>query len=82
MLNITNFFEKFKKIEKGSRDKQNVVIDIVKKHTKIELSVPMFEIKEESVRFKCSPVFRNEIMMKKDKIEEDLKEQKIYLKIT
>ena len=82
MFNISQFFEKFKTIERSSTEKILTVINTIKKHTKIELQKESLEIKEETVKLKCSPAFRNEIFMKKSVIEDDLKSQNIYLKIT
>lgn len=82
MFNISQFFEKFKNIEKSSSEKTSAVINTIKKFTKIELQKESLEIREETIRLKCSPVFKNEIFMKKELIEEDLKNQKIYLRIT
>lgn len=82
MFNIKEFFEKFRNIEKGSKERLEVIIKTIKWHTKIELSIENLEVGENNIKLKCNPVFKNEIFMKKEVIEEDLRNQKIYLKLS
>ena len=61
--------------------KQVVVLDIVNRVAKVNLSKEMLQIKNEELRIVCSPVFRNEIFMHKQEIEDSFKSQNIFLKI-
>ena len=41
----------------------------------------MLEIKQDKLKINCNPVFRNEIFIHKNKIEDVLKSKKIFLKL-
>lgn len=81
MNNITNFLQKFLKIEKNNNTKLSIILEVIKKETNIELKKEMLETKRNSLKIKCNPVFRNEIFMHQSRIEESLKQQKIFLKL-
>ena len=81
MLNITNFLEKFLKLDKDNNFKLATIIEVIKKETGIELKKEDIEIKGEQIKIKTNPVIRNEIFMHKDFVESSLKSQKIFLKI-
>jgi len=81
MFNISNFLQKFLSLEKDNNTKLAIILKVIKKETNIDLSKEMLEIKMDNVKLNCNPVFRNEIFMHRPKIEELLKEQKIYLNI-
>lgn len=81
MFNISGFLEKFLSLEKDNNTKIALILDIIKQKTDLELSREMLEIKGESVRLNCNSVFRNEIFMHQAEIEEELKAQKIFLRL-
>ena len=81
MFNISNFLEKFLKLDRDNILKQKVIVEIIKKETKIELEKENIEIKGEQIKIKTNPVIRNEIFMHKTEIEHQLKISKIFLKI-
>ena len=81
MFNISNFLEKFLKLDRDNILKQVVIVEIIKKETKIELEKENIEIKGEQIKIKTNPVIRNEIFMHKTEIENQLKISKIFLKL-
>jgi len=81
MVSLSNFLNKFLRLEKDNMFKQVVVLDIVNRVAKVNLSKEMLQIKNEELRIVCSPVFRNEIFMHKQEIEDSFKSQNIFLKI-
>ncbi len=82
MINISGFFQKFLNLEKDKNTKIILVLDAIKQETGLELSPKMLEIKGDFIKLNCNPVFRNEIFMHQSQIEDALKIQKIFLKIT
>ncbi|KKP56260.1 MAG: hypothetical protein UR80_C0025G0004 [Parcubacteria group bacterium GW2011_GWB1_35_5] len=81
MFNISNFLEKFLKLDRDNILKQKVIVEIIKKETKIELEKENIEIKGEQIKIKTNPVIRNEIFMHKTEIEHQLKISKIFLRL-
>lgn len=81
MNNIAGFLQKFLNLEKDNNTKLSIILDVIKKETGVELKKEMLEIKGDNLKLNCNPVFRNEIFMHKEKIEEDFKNNKIFLKI-
>ena len=81
MYNISGFLHKFLNLERDNNTKLSVILETIKKETDIELSKEMLEIKGDNLKINCNPVFRNEIFMNKEKIENLLKSQKIFLNI-
>lgn len=81
MFNISGFLEKFLSLEKDNETKIALILETIKSKTGLELSREMLEIKGESIKLNCNPVFRNEIFMHKSEIEAELKSQKIFLKL-
>jgi hypothetical protein len=81
IFNISDFLQKFLKLEKDNNTKLAIILDIIKKETNIELTKDMLEIRGDNIKLNCNPVFRNEIFMHQAQIEESLKQQKIFLKI-
>jgi hypothetical protein len=81
MNGISNFLQKFLNLEKDNNTKLSLILEIIKKETGLDLKKEMLEIKSENLKLNCSPVFRNEIFMHKEKIETELKKQKIFFKL-
>jgi hypothetical protein len=81
MLSVTNFLQKFLNLEKDNDTKLSIILDVMKKTSGLGLSKEMLEIKGGTLKVNCNPVFRNEIFMHQSQIEDNLKSQKIFLKI-
>lgn len=81
MNNINGFLEKFLILDNNNNLKISIILEVIKKYTKIELKKENLDIKGDNMRLDCNPVFRSEIFMNKNKIEQDLKSKKIFLKI-
>lgn len=81
MLDISNFLQKFLKLDKDNNLKLSIILSTIKQETGIEISKEMIEVKGETLKLNCNPVFRNEIFMHKTEIENSLKFQKIFLKL-
>ncbi len=81
MLDISNFFQKFLNLELSVRAKQKIIIETIKEITNIELKNDHFELKENYLKLKVNPVFRNEIFMYKAQIEESLRLKKIFISV-
>jgi len=81
MINIKGFLQKFINLEKDNNEKLAAILAAIKLTTKINLPKESLEIKGDNLKINCNPVFRNEIFMNKEKIENLLKSQKIFLNI-
>jgi hypothetical protein len=81
MYNISGFLQKFLKFEKDNNTKISFILEMIKKETGLELTKDMLQIKGDTLKINCSPIFRNEIFMHLSQINNDLKSQKIFLKI-
>lgn len=81
MLEISNFLEKFLKLDENNSLKRIAVLKIIKKETGVELKKENIKIEREKIKVKSNPIIRNQIFMYKYKIEEVLKSQKIFLEI-
>jgi hypothetical protein len=81
MYSISGFLQKFLNLEKDNNTKLTTILDIIKKETKIILSKTELEIKNDSLKLNCNPVFRNEIFMHQTQIESSLRSSKIFLKL-
>jgi len=81
MNGISDFLQKFLKLEKDNSIKLEAILEIIKKETNLELSKETLEIKGDNLKIKCNPVMRNEIFMHKTKIENTFKSQKIFLRL-
>jgi hypothetical protein len=81
MYNISGFLQKFLNLEKDNNTKLSIILDVIKQKTNLELSKEMLEVKGDSCKLNCNPVYRNEIFMHCSNIEDSLKSQKIFLKI-
>ncbi len=74
MLNISKYLEKFKKNLESGEILNNTVIEIIKKHTDIELKLTDFELKSNLVILKTSPGIKNKIFINKDSIVKEIEE--------
>lgn len=74
MLNISKYLEKFKKNLESGEILNNTIIEIIKKHTDIELKLTDFELKSNLVILKTSPGIKNKIFINKDSIVKEIEE--------
>lgn len=75
MQNIGGFFEKFR--SKVVQEVQNLVfvIEIIKKHTKINLDMKDLKLSNGILRIKASPLQKSEIFMKKTQILKEINQK-------
>ena len=81
IFNISNFLQKFLSLEKDNNLKLSLIIESIKQVVGLDLSKEVLEIKGDNLKINTNPVVRNEIFMHKSKIEENLKSNKIFLRI-
>lgn len=81
MNNISGFFQKFFNLENNNNLRIEFIIKTIKDFSGIDVKREELETSEQKVKINCPPAFRNQIFMHKDKIEESLRSQKIFLKI-
>ncbi len=81
MNQINGFLQKFIKIDKDNVLRINLILSIIKNRTKIDLPKSAIQISQNNIKINCSSLFKNEIFLHKEEIEEDLKENKIFLNI-
>jgi len=81
MNSITNFFQKFLKLEFDKNAKISAIIGAVKQFTRVEIKPEMVVLSGDRIKLQCSAVMRNEIFMHQSEIEESLKSQKIFFRI-
>ncbi|MEK7642561.1 MAG: hypothetical protein AAB392_02070 [Patescibacteria group bacterium] len=81
MLSISQFFEKFKKLQKNDKLLKQTLILTIKEISGAIIKEENLDIKEEKVYLKTSPIVRNQIFMYKEKIENSLKDQKVFFKL-
>ncbi len=72
MFNIEKFLNKFTKEIKSTESNKNIILDVIKKHTQIELQLNDVEIKDYQVVLKASPAVLNKIFIYKQKILDEL----------
>ena len=74
MLNISKYLEKFKKNLESGEILNNTIIEIIKKHTDLDLKTSDFELKSNLVLLKTSPGIKNKIFIFKESIVKDIEE--------
>ena len=72
---INIFLEKFKKIFKEKNDFKRVVVECLNKNLNFQIKESDILIKPPFVNIKGSPLIKNEILMKKEKILNEIKER-------
>ncbi|HEY4515972.1 MAG TPA: hypothetical protein VJH67_02165 [Candidatus Paceibacterota bacterium] len=72
MLNIKSFFQKFAKIQEESAASKEGITNAIKKVTGINLTPNNFTLEEGVLRLSVTPIIRNELYMRKDKIISEL----------
>ncbi len=72
MFNIQRYLEKFSKNLNSAEDNKKHLVEILKKHTEIDLLTSDIEIVNYTLRLKTSPGVKNKIFMYKEKILKDI----------
>ncbi len=72
MFNISKYLEKFKKnVDKGSFLNESIV-NIIKKHTEIDILKEDIDIKSNIIYIKISPLYKNKIFIYKENVLEEI----------
>lgn len=79
---INIFLEKFRKIFKDKGELKKIVLECINKNLNSQINESEIIIKPPFVKIKGSPLFKNEILIKKEKILNDIKENTIDVIIT
>lgn len=72
MFNISNFFQKFSKIQADSAKSSEKVVTAVKNASGLIIESKDFALNNGVLRFVLNPVIKNEIFMRKQKILSEL----------
>jgi hypothetical protein len=73
MNNLGDYLNKFKKVFQNAQFQKDAVRSVIRNIVKIELGEKDFDVKNYTVTLNVSPVIKNEIFMRKQKILEALK---------
>lgn len=68
MHSIADLLERFKGILNTESSKKETIIIIIKEQTGISIKNNEFEVKNGLLRLNTKPIYRNEVVIKKDKI--------------
>lgn len=72
---INGFFDKFKQLIFQKTEIKEIIKKTISENIFFEITDDFFDYKNGIIYLKCSPVVRNEIIMRKEKILTSLKEQ-------
>lgn len=72
---INGFFDKFKKIIYQKQETKKIIRDTISKNISFDINDDFFDYKNGIVYLKCSSVFKNEIIIRKEKILKDLAQE-------
>ena len=75
MFNVGSFFDKFNKGLIKELRLREAIARIIQEYTSIALDIKDIECKHKVIRIKASPIARNQIFMKKEKILEAVKRE-------
>lgn len=81
MLNISHFFEKFKKLKQNNESTRLVIINTIKDIVGIDIKSGDIELKNDKIYIKTTPIVKSELFMRKDLIEEKLNSSGVKLKL-
>jgi hypothetical protein len=79
-MHISDFLEKFKKIQPVNADTKNALVEILSKKYSIEVSIDVALLKNGVITIKASPVVKNMIFIHKKKLLAEL--QTVFLGIS
>lgn len=80
MINLSNFFEKFRNLNKNKENTTLEVIKIIKEVSLVTISPTEIYLEESFVKINTSPLKRGEVFMYKDKILKEFKIKNLNLK--
>ncbi len=69
MFNIAGFLERFKKIDSQRTLQKDEILQRIKHVLGMNISAESFTIKNNVIIFKGSPLFKNEVFMKKEELK-------------
>jgi hypothetical protein len=72
MLNISKYLEKIKKNLNSGEILNNTIIEIIQKHTGVQIGLNDFELKNNVILLKTSPGLKNKIFISKNNIIKDI----------
>ena len=72
---INGFFDKFKKIIYQKQETKKIIKNIISKNISFEVGDSFFNYKDGIIFLNCSPVLKNEVIMRKEKILKELKSE-------
>ncbi len=81
MFNVSSFLNRFLILDKNKKNKTDLIIKIIKKHTNIYLNKENIILSDDFLKLKTTNVFKNEIFLNKDLIIKDFNENNIFLEI-
>ncbi|MFZ2522856.1 MAG: hypothetical protein WAW92_00550 [Minisyncoccia bacterium] len=79
MFNISQFLKKTSNTLDINKHNKDIVVDIIKKNTKISLSLEQFEIKNYTVCLNVGSALQNKIFIYKKLILDDFKKNNINI---
>ena len=79
MFNIEQYLKRFSKNLKSLEGDKIKILEVVKKHTKIEINISNLEIKNYVVFIKTNAVGKNQIFLNKNKILEEINSDNIKI---
>ena len=69
---INGFLEKFKTLLFKGEEVSKVIAEIIEKYTKFPIEINKIKVKGTTIKINGSPMFRNEILIHKQKILSDI----------
>ncbi|HUC88877.1 MAG TPA: hypothetical protein VMR49_02495 [Candidatus Paceibacterota bacterium] len=69
---INNFLEKFKTLVFKNEEANKIIAEAIEKYTKFPIEANKIKIKGTTININSSPIFKNEILIHKQKILSDL----------
>ena len=71
---ITQFFDKFKRMLSEGEMGRSVIVSTISKNTSIQIQSESIKVKGSVIYISGSPMLRNEVLMRKEKILKELLE--------
>lgn len=74
MLNISKYLEKIKKNLNSGEILNNSIVEIINKHTNLDIKTNDFDLNNNIIKLKISPGAKNKIFMFKEGIVKEIEE--------
>ena len=74
---IKGFLDKFRIILSTKEDNYKIISEIIEKNCNVVIETKNIKVSGTNIYIKSSPIMRNEILMRKEKILNDLKDLKL-----